>query len=119
MRVLIVDDDMRLAESVGWALDARGYEVYFATTSQMALELMDEYMPEAVITDWDLKQSMESEENGDWLTREIKKLWPTTGVLLWSGLTRPPVAEADSQIVKTDIDEMLAFVEYEKEVREG
>lgn len=51
MRVLVVEDDRDLADSVGDALRLRGHHVVVALTGQAACEVVSDFRPEAALVD--------------------------------------------------------------------
>lgn len=120
MKILLVDDDKAFASSVLGALEMRGHEVVWAPFSQDAEDALYDADYEGApfdcaIVDWDL--GLLSAMDGDGVTRLIKRDNPTMGVLLWSGMNRPEVDEADAQLVKSDIDELFDWLKYEAELR--
>jgi CheY-like chemotaxis protein len=50
-RILVVDDEPSIAETVGWLLGDEGYAVAFARNGKEALERVAEARPDLVITD--------------------------------------------------------------------
>lgn len=50
-RILVVDDEPSIAETVGWLLRDEGYAVSFARNGREALERVREAPPDLVITD--------------------------------------------------------------------
>jgi len=51
MRVLVVEDDAALADSVGEALRLRGHDVVVAMTGQAACEVVSDFQPEVALVD--------------------------------------------------------------------
>lgn len=51
MRVLVVEDDRDLADSVGDALRLRGHDVMVALTGQAACEVISEFRPDVALVD--------------------------------------------------------------------
>jgi len=51
MRVLVVEDDVALADSVGEALRLRGHDVVVAMTGQAACEVVSDFQPEVALVD--------------------------------------------------------------------
>ncbi len=51
MRVLVVEDDVALADSVGEALRLRGHDVVVTMTGQAACEVVSEFQPEVALVD--------------------------------------------------------------------
>jgi CheY-like chemotaxis protein len=50
-RILVVDDEPSIAQTIGWVLRDEGYEVAFARNGREALERVAEARPDLVITD--------------------------------------------------------------------
>ena len=50
-RVLVVDDNVETAKTLGWMLEALGYEYQLATSGAMAIEMMKQFSPNAVMLD--------------------------------------------------------------------
>jgi signal transduction histidine kinase/ActR/RegA family two-component response regulator len=55
VRVLVVDDEYAVADSMAMLLDSAGYDVRTAHDGQSALELMPQYRPQVVLLDIGLK----------------------------------------------------------------
>jgi DNA-binding response OmpR family regulator len=52
VKVLLVEDEMNLAQVILRELDAAGYEIFHAADGQAGLELHDRQTPDLVILDW-------------------------------------------------------------------
>ena len=50
-RILVVDDEPSIAETVGWVLRDEGYSVRFARNGREALDQVRSELPDLVITD--------------------------------------------------------------------
>ena len=86
-RVLIVDDDRKVAELLTELLEQDGYEVVCAHDGGRALDILDSFEPDVVISDVVMPVI-----DGIELCRHIKKEPRTanTPVLLISGLRNSP-----------------------------
>jgi CheY-like chemotaxis protein len=51
-KILIIDDDPLVLESLEAALRARGYDVWGTESAERAVELADEVVPDVVVTDY-------------------------------------------------------------------
>ena len=86
-RILIVDDDQKVASLLTDILEQEGYEVVAASDGSGALEILDRFEPDVVISDVVMPVI-----SGIELCRHIKKQPRTAGtpVLLISGLRNAP-----------------------------
>jgi DNA-binding NtrC family response regulator len=80
LRVLVVENERPVADSFGLILHAGGYDTRVAYSCEEALELLDEFRPDALITDL-LMPGM----SGLGLARKIWKDLPGCSVLFISG----------------------------------
>jgi len=51
LRILVVDDDAAVRESLGLSLETMGYDVGYASDGRSALAAISRLQPEAVVTD--------------------------------------------------------------------
>ena len=79
-RILLVDDEPVVGESIGCMLNFLGYEVKLASGAQEALNNFKNHAFDLVITDYGLPGM-----KGDALAEAIKQLNPEQPVLLVSG----------------------------------
>src|ERR1700729_2398526 len=79
-RILIVDDDVSVAESLGLIFEGRGYDVRRAYSAEDAIDLVAEWQPDAAILDVMLPRM-----SGIELARAMGTAIPTCPVLLVSG----------------------------------
>lgn len=103
MRVLVVDDDLAVRESMGLLLEMKGYDVRMADTGEFAIKLIGEFHPSVILLDIGLP-----EEDGYEVARRIRRL-PGGGDLLLvavsgygqtEALTRSKEAGFDHHLVK-------------------
>jgi DNA-binding response OmpR family regulator len=80
LRVLVVDDEQLIAETVAAILNANGFEAVEAYSGEQAIEAARELQPDIVLTDV-LMPRMSGVELGIHLQNEF----PATRVLLFSG----------------------------------
>jgi DNA-binding response OmpR family regulator len=66
--VLIVEDDLAIAESLAMLLGAHGYKALTATDSHGAFEQIRVQLPDAIVLDYDLPG-----DNGDAITQKLKQ----------------------------------------------
>jgi len=76
-RVLIVDDQERMAEVIATALAAAGNECETARDGVAALKLLDERSFDAMVTDWKMPQM-----DGLELLRQVKLKLPQLPVIM-------------------------------------
>ena len=79
-RILSVEDDVSVAESLGLIFEGRGYDVRRAYSAEDAIDLVAEWQPDAAILDVMLPRM-----SGIELARAMGTAIPTCPVLLVSG----------------------------------
>jgi signal transduction histidine kinase/CheY-like chemotaxis protein len=82
-RILVVDDDLPLAEATSQILLAAGYSVSVATSAHEALALLEIAPVDLVFSDIVMRGGM----NGIALARAVETRFPGTAVVLTSGFT--------------------------------
>jgi CheY-like chemotaxis protein len=80
IRILIVDDEPAIAESLSEILRVAGYEVAAATSGEEAVRHAERFSPEVLLTDV-LMPAM----NGFELALRVKEMLPNCRLLLFSG----------------------------------
>src|SRR3712207_7151925 len=80
-RVLIVDDESAIAETLSEMLESWGYETAQASDGRAGLALVEEFRPSVVVTDVFMPNL-----DGFGLLREMRGLHPETAVILLTGL---------------------------------
>jgi len=79
-KILVVDDEVTVAETLALILQGCHYDVRAAFSAEQAIEILAEWRPDLVITDVMLPQM-----NGIDLGCVVKANYPNCGVLLVSG----------------------------------
>jgi DNA-binding NtrC family response regulator len=79
-RVLVVDDDVKVADSLVQILTATGHQAVAAYSAEAAIKLAEKLNPEAVVTD-----VVMGPVSGIELTNHIREHYPDCRVLLFSG----------------------------------
>src|SRR5579871_1859755 len=79
-RVLVVDDDVRVADSLVQILVATGHDAVAAYSAEAAMKIAEKLNPEAVISD-----VVMGPVSGIELTNHIREHYPGCRVLLFSG----------------------------------
>lgn len=80
LRVLVVDDDVRIADSLVQILSSTGHEALAAYSAEAAIRLAERFNPEAVISD-----VVMGPVSGIELTNHIREHYPRCRILLFSG----------------------------------
>jgi DNA-binding NtrC family response regulator len=80
VRVLVVDDDMRIADTTAEVLQLAGFEAKAAYSGQSALELARSFQPNCLLSDV-LMHGM----NGVELAQSMQQHYPETRIVLMSG----------------------------------
>lgn len=106
MRVLIVDDEKVLADSLALILRGEGHHVRVAYDGRSALETAKDFQPEFLITDF-----MMPEMDGATLAREVKQLIQNCTVIVITGAVERP-CDLDAQVLSKPIapSELLRIV---------
>jgi CheY-like chemotaxis protein len=105
-RVLVVDDDQDMRDTVAAALEIEGYAVRCAENGAQALALMRGYLPEAIVLDltmpvmngWELLEAVHEQ-------RELREVQ----VLVLSAMRAPDGVEHLNKPVS--LDELLAALD--------
>jgi DNA-binding response OmpR family regulator len=79
-KILIVDDEPKVAETLDLIFSTRGYEVRAADSAEQAIEILAEWRPELAIVDVMLPRM-----NGIDLGIALKSIYPDCVLLLLSG----------------------------------
>jgi hypothetical protein len=80
LRVLVVDDDMRIADTTAEVLKLAGFEVEAAYTGDAALQIAARFRPDCLLSD-----VVMSGMNGVELAQAIQQRHPKTRIVLMSG----------------------------------
>lgn len=110
--ILVVDDDEPVRVMLARLLRMQGYSVVQASSSRNALERLEEYEPELVISDIVMPG-----ESGIELRRSIARLYPALPFILISGYSADGPAEFAARTPRTSFmqkpfaaDQLLALV---------
>jgi CheY-like chemotaxis protein len=79
-RVLVVDDDVKVADSLVQILTATGHQAVAAYSAEAAIKMAEKLNPEAVVSD-----VVMGPVSGIELTNHIREHYPSCRVLLFSG----------------------------------
>ena len=82
MRVLVIDDEKNLADALVWILERAGFEATAAYDGESALQRLDAFQPDVVISDVIMPGV-----NGIEVCTRIQARFPKCHILLFSGQT--------------------------------
>jgi DNA-binding response OmpR family regulator len=82
MRVLVIDDEKNLADTLVWILERAGFEATSAYDGESALQRLDTFQPDVVISDVIMPGI-----NGIEVCTRIQARFPKCHILLFSGQT--------------------------------
>ena len=82
MRVLVIDDEKNLADTLVWILERAGFEATAAYDGESALQRLDTFQPDVVISDVIMPGI-----NGIEVCTRIQARFPKCHILLFSGHT--------------------------------
>lgn len=82
MRVLVIDDEKNLADTLVWILERAGFEATSAYDGESALQRLDTFPPDVVISDVIMPGV-----NGIEVCTRIQARFPKCHILLFSGQT--------------------------------
>ncbi|MGE5734741.1 MAG: response regulator [Acidobacteriota bacterium] len=82
MRVLVIDDEKNLADTLLWILERAGFEATSAYDGESALQRLDTFQPDVVISDVIMPGI-----NGIEVCTRIQARFPKCHILLFSGQT--------------------------------
>lgn len=81
-RVLILDDDPIARDIFGRVLRAEGYDVHIAGTAQEAMKAGDDFHPQALVSDWMLKEELDGLD----VARVLREKLPELRIFFITGL---------------------------------
>jgi DNA-binding NtrC family response regulator len=90
-KILVVDDEKSFLELIGGLLEAHQYEVQLAQSPQEAREVLDNFSPDLLISDWLMKDRVTGEE----LALESRERFPDLSVIIISGLPDISITDCD------------------------
>lgn len=81
-KILILDDDPVARDIFSRVLQAEGYDVTSAGTAQQAIDLAESFQPQALVSDWMLKEELDGLD----VARAIRDRQPELRVFFITGL---------------------------------
>lgn len=113
LKVLIVDDDAGMAETLGDILEAKGYDVKIAPDGPEALEILQQESFDVTFLDFKMPKM-----NGVEVLQSMKRIRPQTSAIMMTAYAVPNlIAEAEREGVMTiltkplPLDRVLKFLE--------
>ena len=81
-KVLVLDDDPVARDIFSRVLRAEGYEVSSAGTAQQAIDMAESFKPQALVSDWMLKEELDGLD----VARAIRDRQPELRIFFITGL---------------------------------
>lgn len=81
-KILILDDDPVARDIFARVLTAEGYDVRIAGTAQEAMDAADEFKPQALVSDWMLKEELDGLD----VARVLRERQPELRIFFITGL---------------------------------
>jgi CheY-like chemotaxis protein len=79
-QILVVDDDVRVRESLGMLLTSAGYDAAVASNGASALSYLKESVPDLIVSDLDMP-----EMSGMQLISHVRTQYPSVSIVAMSG----------------------------------
>jgi two-component system cell cycle response regulator len=100
MKILVIEDDVPVAELLAHAIQSEGHEAMVAVTPRVGLELLDREHPDGVLLDMVLP-----EVSGLDVLRHIRSRSPHLPVVIITGLATPEQTAEARRLGVTDVIE--------------
>lgn len=84
-KILLVDDDRLILDSLSLVLEAEGHQVWATSSAEQALTLARQIGPDVVVTDYRMPQM-----DGISLLEQLKELAPVPRMVVYTGEAPPP-----------------------------
>ncbi len=98
-RILIIDDDEDIIETVGSLLKFEGFEVEFATTTEKGLEMIKDSIPDLVLLDI---MFPDKKTKGFDASSEIKGLFSDLPLFVFTAINREYAFDFSKDDIKAD-----------------
>lgn len=116
VKLLIVDDEEKLANTLKSYFETSGYQVWVANTGEEALLLLEQHRPDVLLVDWKLEGS---QVQGLDVLQKAKELLPGVIVLMLSGFGETERAEALQRGADAFLEKPLLLPEVRKAVQDA
>lgn len=83
-KILIIDDDIDIVDSLKLYLEAQGFEVTGETDPEKAIQIFNELMPDLVILDI----MMNEPDEGFFIANKLKKINADCGLIIYSSISK-------------------------------
>ena len=98
-KILIIDDDHDLLETMGSILAYEGFEIHSADSAERGIELIDKVTPDIVLLDI---MFPESKTRGFEAATEIKNKWPKLPIIVFTAINREYAFDFTKENIKAD-----------------
>lgn len=98
-KILIIDDDHDIIETMGSLLDHEGYEIYSADTVEKGIGMIDEVSPDLILLDI---MFPEKKTRGFEAASEIKEKYPDIPIFALTAINREYAFDFNKEDIKAD-----------------
>lgn len=98
-KILIIDDDHDLLETMGSILAYEGFEIHSADSVERGIELIDKVVPDIILLDI---MFPESKIRGFEAATEIKNTWPKLPIIVLTAINREYAFDFTKENIKAD-----------------
>ena len=98
-KILIIDDDHDIIETMGSLLDYEGYEIYSADTVEKGIEMIGEVSPDLILLDI---MFPEKKTRGFEAAIEIKEKYPNIPIFVLTAINREYAFDFNKDDIKAD-----------------
>ncbi|MEI6873513.1 MAG: response regulator [Spirochaetota bacterium] len=98
-KILIIDDDHDLLETMGSILAYEGFEIHSADSVERGIELIDKVVPDIILLDI---MFPESKTRGFEAATEIKNSWPKLPIIVLTAINREYAFDFTKENFKAD-----------------
>jgi CheY-like chemotaxis protein len=98
-KILIIDDDHDLLETMGSILAYEGFEIHSADSVERGIELIDKVLPDVLLLDI---MFPESKTRGFEAAAEIKGRWPKLPIFVLTAINREYAFDFTKENIKAD-----------------
>jgi DNA-binding NtrC family response regulator len=114
-KILIIDDDKDILETVGALLGHEGFEIYSSETVEDGITMINEVSPDLILLDI---MFPEKKTRGFEAASEIKEKYPTLPIIVFTAINREYAFEFTKEDIKAeefvnkpvDIDRLIKLI---------